>query len=76
MSRDPNDHVTFGGSGSHYCLGAWLARLEVRIILEEMIARGIRLELADAPARARSNFVNGLQTLPVSVVSRGSRVPA
>jgi len=76
VSRDPNDHVTFGGSGSHYCLGAWLARLEVRILLEEMIARGIRLELADAPARARSNFVNGLQTLPVRVVSRGSRVPA
>jgi cytochrome P450 len=70
VSRTPNEHVTFGGSGPHYCLGAWLARLEVRILFEEMIARGIRLELREAPARTRSNLVNGLQALPVRVVSR------
>jgi cytochrome P450 len=69
VGRTPNEHVTFGGSGPHYCLGAWLARLEVRVLLEEMIARGIRLELVDAPTRTRSNLVNGLQALPVCVVS-------
>lgn len=67
--RTPNEHVTFGGTGPHYCLGAWLARLEIRVLLEEMVSRGVRLELAGPPVRTRSNFVNGVQTLPVQVVS-------
>jgi cholest-4-en-3-one 26-monooxygenase len=67
VGRTPNEHVTFGGSGPHYCLGAWLARLELRVLLEEMLERGLRLELAGDPVRTRSNFVNGLQSLPVRV---------
>ena len=69
VGRTPNEHVTFGGTGPHYCLGAWLARLEIRVLLEEMVSRGVRLELGGAPVRTRSNFVNGVQTLPVQVVS-------
>lgn len=69
VGRTPNDHVTFGGSGPHYCLGAWLARLELRILLEEMVARRLCLGVAGQPVRTRSNFVNGLQSLPVQVLA-------
>ena len=61
--------MTFGGTGPHYCLGAWLARLELRVLLEELIDKDVHLEAAGAPARIRSNFVNGLRTLPVRVAS-------
>jgi cytochrome P450 len=71
VSRSPNEHVTFGGSGPHYCLGAWLARLELRVLLEEVLERDLRLEPAGEPVRTRSNFVNGLQRLPVRVVANG-----
>ena len=69
VGRAPNAHVTFGGTGPHYCLGAWLARLELRVLLEELIDKDVRLEAAGAPARVRSNFVNGLRTLPVRVAA-------
>ena len=69
VGRTPNAHVTFGGTGPHYCLGAWLARLELRVLLEELIDKDVRLEAAGAPARVRSNFVNGLRTLPVRVAA-------
>jgi cytochrome P450 len=69
VGRTPNEHVTFGGTGPHYCLGAWLARLELRVLLEELIARGVRLEAAGAPTRVRSNFVNGMKVLPVRVLT-------
>ena len=72
IGRQPNEHVTFGGSGPHYCLGAWLARLELRVLLEEMLARRLRVELTGDPVRTRSNFVNGLQRLPVRVVADGN----
>jgi cytochrome P450 len=72
VGRQPNEHLTFGGSGPHYCLGAWLARLELRILLEEMLARNVRVEPAGDPVRTRSNFVNGLQRLPVRVVADGN----
>ncbi|MCC6175478.1 MAG: cytochrome P450, partial [Chloroflexi bacterium] len=49
------------------CLGAWLARLEIRVLLEEILRRGLRFELAGEPVRIRSNFVNGLHHLPARV---------
>jgi cytochrome P450 len=61
------EHVSFGGGGPHFCLGAWLARLEIRVLLEEILARGLRFELAGVPKRVPSNFVNGLAELPVRV---------
>ena len=61
--------VAFGRGGPHYCLGAFLARLEIRVLLEEMIARGIRIELTGPPVRLLSNFINGFKSLPVRVVN-------
>ncbi|MGZ8687703.1 MAG: cytochrome P450 [Gaiellaceae bacterium] len=69
LGRQPNRHLTFGLGGPHFCLGAHLARLEVKIWLEEMIPYLDRIELAGTPTRLRSNFFNGIKRLPVRVRS-------
>jgi cytochrome P450/nitrite reductase/ring-hydroxylating ferredoxin subunit len=69
VSRSPNRHLTFGLGGPHFCLGAHLARLEVRIWLEELIPHLDRLEPAGPPDRLRSNFFNGIKRLPVRVAA-------
>ena len=61
--------VSFGAKGPHHCLGAPLARMEIRILLEEMIARGIRFEQTGPIVRTRSNFVNGIAAFPVLVTA-------
>jgi len=67
LGRHPNRHLTFGLGGPHFCLGAHLARLEIKIWLEEMIPYLDRVELAGTPTRLRSNFFNGIKRLPVRV---------
>jgi cytochrome P450 len=69
LARNPADHLTFGRGGPHVCLGAHLARLEVRVYLEELIPRVARIETTGEPVRQRSNFTNGLSRLPVRFVS-------
>ncbi|MEM7095735.1 MAG: cytochrome P450 [Actinomycetota bacterium] len=61
-------HVAFGGGGAHFCLGASLARLEIAILIEAILDRGLRLELGQ-PTFVSSNFVNGIEHLPVTVVA-------
>jgi cholest-4-en-3-one 26-monooxygenase len=65
IGRDPNPHVAFGGGGVHFCLGASLARLEIRILFEELLRRLPDIEQAGPVARLRSNFINGIKHLPV-----------
>ena len=65
VGRDPNEHVTFGGGGPHFCLGANLARLEIRVMFEHLLDRFERLELAAPVERLRSNFTNGVKRMPV-----------
>jgi cholest-4-en-3-one 26-monooxygenase len=67
IARSPNDHVAFGGGGSHFCLGANLARLEIRIMFTEILGEMPELELAGDVERLCSNFINGIKHLPVSV---------
>jgi cytochrome P450/nitrite reductase/ring-hydroxylating ferredoxin subunit len=67
VGRTPNKHVTFGLGGPHFCLGAHLAKLEVRIWLEELVPYLPRLELTGEPVRLRSNFFNGVKRLPVRI---------
>jgi len=64
-ARNPNEHIAFGGGGPHFCLGANLARLEIRVMFEEILKRLPDMELTDTPARLRSNFINGLKHMPV-----------
>jgi cytochrome P450 len=70
VGRTPNRHVTFGGGGPHLCLGQWLARLEVRVFLEELLPRLEVAELTGPVERVRSNFINGLKKVPVAWRSR------
>jgi cholest-4-en-3-one 26-monooxygenase len=65
VTRDPNPHIGFGGGGPHFCLGTSLAKLEIRVLFEELAQRAPKLtQVGDAP-RLRSNFINGLKHLPV-----------
>jgi cytochrome P450 len=69
VTRSPNPHMAFGPGGIHHCLGAHLARLEIRIVFEELLARVKDIELTGPPERLRSNFFNGVKRLPVKVTA-------
>ncbi len=71
--RDPNPHVGFGGPGPHFCLGAHLARREITLMFRELYTRLPDLELAGPPIQLRSNFINGVKSLPVSFTPSGVR---
>ena len=67
VGRKPNPHVTFGGGGPHYCLGAYLARLEVQVMFDALLPRLAGFELTGRPERMRTNFTNALKRMPVRV---------
>ncbi|MGH9246552.1 MAG: cytochrome P450 [Acidimicrobiales bacterium] len=64
VDRQPNPHVGFG-FGEHYCLGATLARMEIRVLLEHLIPRLESVELAGEPAYTHASFVGGFKHLPI-----------
>jgi len=65
IERTPNDHVAFGGGGAHFCLGANLARLELRLLFEQLVTRTHDMHLVGEVERLRSNFIGGIKHLPV-----------
>jgi cholest-4-en-3-one 26-monooxygenase len=65
IGRTPNDHVAFGGGGPHFCLGANLARLEMRLMFREMAARLGDMRLTGDVQYLRSNFIGGIKHMPV-----------
>lgn len=65
LGRSPNRHLTFG-IGPHFCLGATLARVELRVLLQVLAERVTRMELAGTVRRMRSNFMWGIERLPVA----------
>ena len=65
VGRTPNPHLAFGGGGTHFCLGANLARVEAGALLPEVLARLTNLELAGPVERVRSNLMNGIHSMPV-----------
>jgi cytochrome P450 len=65
FARETNPHLGFGGGGPHFCLGAVLARREMAIFFEELFTRLPDITVSGEPTRVRSNFVNGLASLPV-----------
>jgi len=67
--RHPNPHLAFG-AGRHVCLGAWLARLEVRVTFEELFRRIRAVEQTGPADRLRSNFIHGIKHLPVRLIPR------
>ncbi len=72
ITRAPNDHLAFG-HGEHFCLGANLARMELRVILESIARRIPDMELAGQVERLRSNFVAGIKHMPVLFQPHGAR---
>ncbi len=67
VGRANNPHFSFGGGGAHLCLGAFLARLEIVVLLEEMAKRNIHLTRLGEPVRAPSNFVHGVLSVDMAV---------
>jgi cytochrome P450 len=72
VGRTPNDHLAFG-VGEHFCLGNSLARLEIRIMFEELLRRIPDLRLAGKVRRLRSNFINGVKEMPVEFTPERAR---
>jgi cytochrome P450 len=66
VGRDPNPHLGFGGGGAHFCLGANLARREIRVIFDELRREIPDIVATDQPARLLSQFIHGIKTLPVA----------
>ncbi|MEZ5715499.1 MAG: cytochrome P450 [Paracoccaceae bacterium] len=67
LFRSPNKHVSFGQGGPHVCLGMWLARLEVRVLFQELAKRLKSIQADGAHEFLRSNFVGGIKRLPVRI---------
>jgi cholest-4-en-3-one 26-monooxygenase len=65
VDRTPNEHIAFGGGGPHFCLGANLARAEIKVIFDEVLRRLPDIEPAGPVQRLRSNFINGIKHIPV-----------
>ncbi len=65
VQRLPNEHMSFGRGGPHMCLGNSLARLEIQIMFEDLLARDVDLLPNGTPDYVRSNFVHGFKRLPV-----------
>jgi cholest-4-en-3-one 26-monooxygenase len=66
--RSPNPHTSLGGGGPHYCLGASLARLEARVVFEELRPHLARMAMSGPVERVWSSFVNGIKRLPIEIV--------
>jgi cytochrome P450 len=69
VTRKPNNHITFGRGGPHFCLGAHLAKLETRIMFEELLPRVSRVEPTGPARRMHSNFTNAYKSMPVRVTT-------
>jgi len=69
VTRTPNRHFAFGAGGPHFCLGAPLARLEMRVMFEELLPRINGMQPAGEVSRLRSNFINGIKHMPVRVLT-------
>ncbi|NBU56771.1 MAG: cytochrome P450, partial [Acidimicrobiia bacterium] len=70
IGRIPNPHVTFGGGGPHFCLGSNLARLEMRILFEELSKRVADVNLTGEISKLQSSFIHGIKHLPVALTRR------
>ncbi len=66
VGRTPNDHVTFGGGGVHYCLGASLAKAEIRAVMRQIVERLPAIAVDGPVDRLTSDFVDGIKRMPVS----------
>ncbi len=74
ITRQDVEHVAFGGGGTHYCLGANLARAELRILFAELLERIPDMQLTAEPDILRSNFIGGVKHMPVKFTAGKRRM--
>ena len=72
VRRSPNDHVGFGGPGPHFCMGANLARREIRVMFRELFNRLPDLEISGPPERLASNFIHGIKHMPCAFTPKAA----
>jgi cytochrome P450 len=70
VTRNPNEHMAFGRGGPHMCLGNALARIELRVMFEDLVSRVDKVERVGDVDFLRSNFVHGIKRMPVKVTLR------
>ncbi|MHB8682227.1 MAG: cytochrome P450 [Acidimicrobiales bacterium] len=73
IERNPNPHMAFGGGGPHFCLGANLARMEIKVAMEHLLRRLPDLHVSGPVEHLQSNFINGIKHLPVSFTPSAPR---
>jgi cholest-4-en-3-one 26-monooxygenase len=66
ITRNPNPHIAFGGGGPHFCLGANLARMEIRVMFEHLLDRMPEIRLDGKVQRLQSQFISGVKHIPVA----------
>jgi cytochrome P450 len=71
VTRSPNAHFGYGGGGPHFCLGANLARREIRVMFEELFRRLPDLEITGEPAMLQSSFIHGIKRMPCAFTPIG-----
>ena len=76
IGRSPNPHMAFGGGGPHFCLGANLARMEIRVMFQHLLDRMPDIRLDGDVQRLQSAFINGVKHLPVAFTPGRSRSDA
>ncbi|MDQ1520516.1 MAG: methyl-branched lipid omega-hydroxylase, partial [Actinomycetota bacterium] len=64
VTRTPNEHLGFGAGGPHFCLGANLARREIKVMFEELFLRLPDIEVSGEPAMLQSGFIHGIKRMP------------
>lgn len=65
-TSDPNPHLSFGGNGAHYCIGANLARMEIKLVFDELANQLPDITKLAEPQRLRSGWINGVKRLDVA----------
>jgi len=70
VARSPNDHVAFSAGGTHFCLGAHLARMEISVMVEQIVTRLRDIELAGEPQWSHSTFICGPSQIPITFRTR------
>ena len=66
ITRNPNPHMAFGAGGPHFCLGANLARMEIRVMFEHLLDRMPDMELSGQVQRLQSAFISGVKHIPIT----------
>lgn len=72
IERTPNDHVAFGGPGPHFCLGANLARREIKVFFRQLFERLPDLQITGEPDRLSSNFIHGIKHMPCEFTAQAA----